>query len=121
MEYINEEYSLKSGVYKITNKINGRIYIGSAKEFKRRYNQHRIGLIKKKHSNKFLQADFDKCGEDAFVFEVIEVVEGPQENRLLVEQTYIKIITMTKINAITYRHTLIKEVRNAGHIIQKKH
>ena len=90
MEYINEEYSLKSGVYKITNKINGRIYIGSAKEFRRRYNQHRIGLIKKKHKNKFLQADFDKCGEDAFVFEVIEVVEGPQENRLLVEQSYIK-------------------------------
>ena len=90
MEYINEEYSLKSGVYKITNKINGRIYIGSAKEFKRRCNQHRIGLIKKKHSNKFLQADFDKCGEDAFVFEAIEVVEGPQENRLLVEQSYIK-------------------------------
>ena len=90
MEYGNEEYSLKSGVYKITNKINGRIYIGSAKEFKRRCNQHRIGLIKKKHTNKFLQADFNKCGEDAFVFEVIEVVEGPQENRLLIEQTYIK-------------------------------
>ena len=90
MEYNNEEYSLKSGVYKITNKINGRIYIGSAKEFKQRCKQHRIGLIKKKHRNKFLQADFNKCGEDSFVFEVIEVVEGPQENRLLVEQAYIK-------------------------------
>lgn len=47
MEYNNEEYSLKSGVYKITNKINGRIYIGSAKEFKQRCKQHRIGLVKK--------------------------------------------------------------------------
>lgn len=70
--------------------INDRIYIGSAKEFKQRCNQHHVRLIKKKHSNSFLQSDFNKCGEGAFVFEVIEIVEGPQENRLLVEQTYIE-------------------------------
>ena len=89
MEYKYEGFSLKSGVYKLTNKLNGRIYIGSAKEFKRRWSQHAKRLKSGKHSNKFLQADYNKCGEEAFVFEVIEVIEGPQENRLLVEQTYI--------------------------------
>lgn len=89
MEYKYDGFSLKSGVYKLTNKLNGRIYIGSAKRFKERWQTHAKRLKSGKHSNKFLQADYNKCGEEAFVFEVIEVIEGPQENRLLVEQTYI--------------------------------
>ena len=36
MEYKYEGHSLKSGIYKITNKLNDRVYIGSAKEFKNR-------------------------------------------------------------------------------------
>ena len=89
MEYKYEGCSLKSGVYKLTNKLNGRIYIGSAREFKERWKTHTKRLKSGNHSNKFLQADFNKCGEDVFIFEVIEVVEGSQENRLLVEQRYI--------------------------------
>lgn len=89
MEYKYEGHSLKSGVYKLTNKLNGRIYIGSAREFKERWKTHTKRLKNGTHSNKFLQADFSKCGEDVFIFEVIEVIEGPQENRLLVEQRYI--------------------------------
>jgi len=89
MEYKYDGFSLKSGVYKLTNKLNGRIYIGSAKEFKERWQTHAKRLKSGKHSNKFLQSDYNKCGDDAFVFEVVEVIEGPQENRLLVEQTYI--------------------------------
>ena len=89
MEYKYEGFSLKSGVYKLTNKLNGRIYIGSAGEFKERWKTHAKRLKNGKHTNKFLQADFNKCGEEAFVFEVVEVIEGSQENRLLVEQRYI--------------------------------
>jgi group I intron endonuclease len=91
MEYKYEGHSLKSGIYKIINKINGRIYIGSAKLLKVRWNQHASSLRNKKHGNKFLQADFDKCGEEAFAFEVVEVTEGKsKEERLLIEEGYIK-------------------------------
>jgi len=91
MEYKYDGHSLKSGIYKITNKINGRIYIGSAKLFKVRWSQHSSSLRSQKHNNKFLQADFNKCGEEAFVFEVIEVTEGKsKEERLLIEEGYIK-------------------------------
>jgi group I intron endonuclease len=91
MEYKYEGNSLKSGIYKITNKLNGRIYVGSAKEFKRRWSQHTSSLRNQKHSNKFLQADFNKCGEEAFVFEVIEVTEGKtKEERLFIEEGHIK-------------------------------
>jgi len=91
MEYKYEGHSLKSGIYKITNKVNGRIYVGSAKLFKVRWSQHTSSLRNQKHSNKFLQADYNKSGEEAFVFEVIEVTEGKtKEERLLVEEEYIK-------------------------------
>ena len=91
MEYKYEGHSLKSGIYKIINKSNGRIYIGSAKEFKARWKSHASSLRNQKHNNKFLQADFNKCGEEAFVFEVVEVTEGKtKEERLFIEEGYIK-------------------------------
>ena len=90
MEYKYEGHSLKSGIYKITNKLNGRIYIGSAKRFKERWQSHVYSLRNQKHNNSFLQADFNKCGEEAFVFEVLEVTEGKtKEERLLIEEVYI--------------------------------
>ena len=89
MEFKFEGNSLKSGVYKIINKLNGRTYYGSAKEFKRRSKQHAKSLEAGKHYNKFLQADFNTCGTDVFVFEVVEVIEGDKGARLLVEQRYL--------------------------------
>lgn len=90
MEYKYEGHSLKSGIYKITNKLNGRIYIGSAKRFKERWQSHSSSLRNQKHQNKFLQADFNKCGEEAFVFEIVEITEGKtKEERLLIEEGYI--------------------------------
>jgi group I intron endonuclease len=91
MEYKHEGHSLKSGIYRIINKLNGRIYIGSSKEFKRRWKQHTYSLRSQKHQNKFLQADFNKCGEEAFVFEVVETTDGKtKEERLMTEGGYIK-------------------------------
>jgi group I intron endonuclease len=81
--------SLKSGVYKLINLINNRIYIGSAKGFKQRWYQHHYSLKNNKHSNKFLQADYNKCGEDAFKFEVLVVTNGDKQERLLIEEQYI--------------------------------
>lgn len=81
--------SCKSGIYRITNESNGRIYIGSTRLFKARYSEHRSQLRNKRHQNKFLQADFNKCGEDVFLFEVIEVVDGPKEERWKLEEEYI--------------------------------
>ncbi len=89
MEFKYEGKSLKSGIYKIINTLNGRIYIGSSKEFKRRWKQHRLSLMKGKHQNKFLQADFNKCGSHVFVFEVLEIVEGDKLVRTMIEQRYL--------------------------------
>ena len=56
-------------IYRILNLINGRIYIGSTINLKRRNREHYKSLLKNKHCNKFLQNDFNKCGAENFVFE----------------------------------------------------
>jgi len=61
-----------SGVYKILNKRNNKIYIGSTKNFKRREIEHFRNLKNNKHENNFLQNAFNKYGEENFSFEVLE-------------------------------------------------
>jgi group I intron endonuclease len=82
-------HSNESGIYQIRNESNGRLYIGSAKEFKARYKQHIASLTKGTHHNKFLQNDFNKCGTDAFVFEVLEVTTGSTVERRIIEESYL--------------------------------
>lgn len=89
MQYNYANSANKGGVYKITNTTNGRVYIGSAAEFKNRWRGHANSLIASKHQNQFLQNDFNKCGSEAFVFEVIEVIEGNKEARLVKEQKHL--------------------------------
>jgi len=79
----------RGGVYKIANIIDGKVYIGSAKTFNTRASNHVCALRKQKHPNKHLQASFDKYGEEAFVFEVVEVVSGGKLDRTAREQYYL--------------------------------
>lgn len=89
MQFNYQGHSLKSGIYKIINTTNQRFYIGSCKEFKNRSKNHLRSLEMNKHTNTFLLNDFNKCGTEAFVFEVLEVVEGTKEERLAREQFYL--------------------------------
>lgn len=89
MEFLYQGNSNNAGIYKLTNKFNGRIYIGSTKEFKARWKQHAKALESGKHTNAFLLNDFNKCGSDVFVFEVCEVVETGKDDRLSTEQLYL--------------------------------
>lgn len=75
-----------SGIYKITNLINGKIYIGSSVNLKRRKTIHLSNLKNKKHGNRYLQNSFDKYGEDNFIFEILEPVED--KNNLIVREQY---------------------------------
>lgn len=62
-------------IYKITNTVNSKIYVGKTVsaciETYWKYH-HKRPLSRKKHHNKHLQAAWNKYGESAFVFEVIE-------------------------------------------------
>src|SRR5260221_8854899 len=66
-----------SGIYRITCTVNDRFYIGSAVNLYKRWYDHRFHLSRKTHRNQKLQRAWDKYGEDAFLFEVIEFVLMP--------------------------------------------
>ena len=64
-----------SGIYKITNKENGKVYIGSSIDINRRWKDHIYNLKKEAHHNPYLQHAWDKYGEDSFLFEIMEEID----------------------------------------------
>lgn len=65
----------RSCIYKITNVINGKIYIGSSIDVEIRKKKHYYKLINNKHNNSHLQSSWNKYGESNFKFEIIEEVK----------------------------------------------
>jgi len=63
-----------AGIYKITNTINNKCYIGSSVNIRKRCREHILKLLSKTHSNSYLQNSFCKYGECSFNFEVLEEV-----------------------------------------------
>jgi len=64
-----------NGVYKISNMINNKVYIGESFNIKRRWKEHIQELINNSHYSLELQKDYNTYGKDNFKFEVLEEVE----------------------------------------------
>jgi group I intron endonuclease len=77
-----------SGIYSITNIVNGKKYIGSACALKSRIRTHRARLNLKKHHSSKLQNSWNKHGSQSFIFEVIEYVND-KTNLIAREQFWI--------------------------------
>lgn len=75
---------MSSGVYAITNQINGRRYVGSAVDLMKRWMRHRCDLRKGVHHGRYLQRAWDKHGEGAFAFDVMLYCD--KDRLLLFEQ-----------------------------------
>lgn len=85
MESINIEN--KPGIYKITNLLNQKFYIGSAYDCRRRVLEHINRSKKGTHHNEHLVRSFEKYGMDNFIFEVMEYVDI--EDLIIKEQFYL--------------------------------
>ena len=72
--FYHDSIPATSGIYKITCTITGRLYVGSASNLRKRRNHHFHQLRLNRHGNTKLQRAFNKYGEAAFVFEVLELV-----------------------------------------------
>jgi hypothetical protein len=68
------EEKTEAGVYQIRNVRNGRILVESTLNLKT-MNGARMFLARGAHRNAQLQADVAALGADAFVFEILEVLE----------------------------------------------
>ena len=77
---------IKSGIYKITNTITNKVYIGSSVNVISRIRQHENALKTNKHVNKHLQNSFNMYGINSFMHECIEIVENLDD--LLVREQY---------------------------------
>lgn len=76
------------GIYSISNKRNGKVYIGSAVNLRQRFFKHRHDLRKGNHHSIKLQNAWNKYGPDAFSFDVIETIND-KENLASREQFWI--------------------------------
>lgn len=87
MKRITDNLEGVCGVYKIINLINGKIYIGSTKNMRRRLWKHRALLRHNKHHNPHLQNSWNKYGEENFDYAIIE--QCSEEHQYEREQYYI--------------------------------
>ncbi len=119
---------VKIGIYKITNIINNKIYIGSSISLNRRKYCHFYHLNNNKHHSKYLQNAWNKYGKENFIFEIIK--ECTKEELILTEQYYIDLYKpVYNMNKIAGGHDrpkhpieVIEKIRkaNLGRIVSEE-
>lgn len=85
-----------SGIYKIINTITGDFYIGSSKDIKRRWIEHKCPSRWKNNPNNPMYLDMQKYGTDKFIFEILAEVKS--ESLKEVEQQLIENLKPTYNN-----------------------
>jgi group I intron endonuclease len=79
------------GIYEIRNLANGKRYVGSSVNFRRRWYAHRWQLLRGMHANEHLQAAWNKHGEDQFDFRLLLICN--RENLVMYEQIAIEAVS----------------------------
>ena len=69
------------GVFRILNKSNGKIYIGSSNDLSTAWNSHRFQLEAGLHACAGLQADWNKFGPENFRYEIVEEIKQSEDNK----------------------------------------
>lgn len=73
-------------VYKILCLKNNKVYVGRTCNFNRRVREHKCCLKHNRHSNKYLQSDYNKYGLDCFEFIILE--ECNLKSNSVIQETY---------------------------------
>ena len=111
------------GIYKITNLKNNKVYIGQSTDIKARWNNHKLELKNNSHRNSHLQNAFNKYGEEAFEFRILE--ETFEENIDDAEEYWIDYFDSTNPNkgynlrqgASSYKHR--KEIQEQVNLVRE--
>ena len=90
-----------SGLYRIQNIINNKIYIGSSININNREYKHFWMLNKGIHDNQYLQNSYTLYSKNSFVFECIEFCN---EKSLIEKENYY--ISLYKSNDLNYGYNL---------------
>jgi len=101
-----------TGIYRISNILDDKIYIGSAKDIHYRWRQHLNNLKGKKHHSINLQNWVNKYSINYLIFEIIELCKPIKVELLALEQKYLDeynpYFNTCKIagNSLGVKHTL---------------
>lgn len=110
------------GVYGIKNKINQKIYVGSAADIPTRTSNHKFHLLRGTHANRHLQSAYNHYGADAFEFVTLEKVPASSDLRAA-EQAWMNklntcdrnfgynIATSPAVNGCTLSQEHVKSIR----------
>ena len=60
------------GIYKITNLVNGKVYIGQSVDIYERWAEHKYNMSYTKYQNILLYKAFHKYGIENFSFDIID-------------------------------------------------
>jgi group I intron endonuclease len=82
-----------SAVYKIVNTVTNECYVGSSKNVKDRWHEHKCLYKQKRHPNNQMYKDMQELGIDKFRFQILAPVEP--EHLKEVEQEFIDILHPT--------------------------
>jgi hypothetical protein len=74
-----KETPVEAGLYRIACAVNGRVFLGSAKNLRGPLNRHKFLLSIGNHPIRVLQEDWARYGADAFSFEVVAKVQPKDE------------------------------------------
>jgi len=86
---IRNEYKqmkFQMGVFRITNKTNSRVWIGSGMNLKAAINSVKFQLNMGMHPNKALTKDWREQGEGNFTFEILEEVKQKDDDSINYER-----------------------------------
>jgi len=99
------------GIYKITNILNGKMYVGSSVNINKRWIKHRWELNKGRHGNEYLQRAWNQYGAENFIFEIIE--ETTLENIISREQYWLDSLNVCD-NKVGYNLAKCAEASGRG-------
>lgn len=100
-----------SGIYKITNTITSRIYVGGSKNIISRFRCHKSYITGGNPCNKLMVKDYELYGIDKFVLEIIEecatdkIEERETYYHNLYKLKYPELMYNKRSVASTIRHT----------------
>lgn len=104
------------GVYKITNTVNGKFYVGSSKDIKGRWYQHKKKLREGIHGNLHLQNAWNLYGEDSFKFEIVEECDSAMQFER--EQYYLDSLNPFDDNGYNIVRQISKEYMSDNYMIK---
>lgn len=102
---MEEDRNPTIGVYRISNNLSGRYYIGYSTNIERRFTVHRSKLKQNCHDNIFLQRAYNLDWEDKFKYDIIHICDTEEEAKEIELQYLTDLSIRDKLYNLNYNNS----------------